>query len=352
MKTYKDLNVINHPNTNFLHKQPYNICEKTIMDTSDIEISFENGISNYATKYNFYLKKYGHNDGKNQSRLDLIVEKIKNESKNKEYDCIIGISGGIDSSYLLHYAVKVLKLRVLPFHVDTGWNSEIAVSNISELVNKLNLNLHTLVLDWHEIKDLQRSFFMSGVPNLDIPQDHSFNAAIYREASKFNIRYILNGNNFVTESILPNSWGYDCTDLTHILDIHKKFGSVNLKTYPKLSLFKKFVYYPIIKRNITVEPLNYINYDKDDAVKLLMEKYNWKSYGGKHNESLFTKFFQSFYLVKKFGFDKRKAHLSSLIVANKITRDEAIKILKVPILSKVEEKNEIDFWRWISLSVS
>jgi len=345
MKSFVDLNVVNHPHTRYLHKQPYQMCAKTIIDTSDINVTFDvDGNSNYAKKFEYFFKLYGHVDGDSKQRLDAIVKKIKNDCKNKEYDCIIGLSGGIDSSYLLYYAVEILKLRVLPFHVDTGWNSEIAVSNIRKMVNKLNLDLHTLVLDWNEIRDLQKSFLLAGVPNLDIPQDHSFNAAIYAEASKFNIKYLLNGNNFVTESILPNSWGYDATDLTHIMDIHNKFGKVKLRTYPKLSLFKKFFYYPIINKNVSVEPLNYIDYDKDKAIKLLKQKFNWMEYGGKHNESLFTKFFQSYYLVKKFGFDKRKAHLSSLIVANKLSREEALDILKTPVLSDIETRNEIDFF--------
>ena len=345
MKNYIDSNVKNHPYKDFLHKQPYQMCSKTVVDTSDVDIAFDSdGVSNYYKKYDYYFEMYGHKDGTSNQRLNKIVERIKNDCINKEYDCIIGLSGGIDSSYLLYYAVEILNLRVLPFHVDTGWNSEIAVSNISKMVEKLNLNLHTLVLDWNEIRDLQKSFLIAGVPNLDIPQDHSFNAAIYREAAKFDIKYILNGNNFVTESILPNSWGYDATDLTHLLDIHSKFGNVKLKTYPKLTLFKKFFYYPVIKKNISVEPLNYIDYDKDKAIDLLKEKFDWKSYGGKHNESLFTKFFQSYYLIKKFGFDKIKAHLSSLIVANKISRDEAIQILKKPALSDLEIKNEIEFF--------
>lgn len=345
MSNFKDKYVLEHPNTTSLHKQPYNICKKTLMDTSDVEIAFDdNGVSNYAGKFDFFYNFYGYRDGTSNDKLNNIINKIKKDCVKCEYDCIIGLSGGIDSSYLIYYAVKVLKLRVLPFHVDTGWNSEIAVNNITKIVNKLNLDLHTVVLDWNEISDLQKAFFLSGVPNIDIPQDHSFNACVFQEAAKFNIKYIFNGNNFQTESILPNSWGYDSTDLTHLLAIHKKFGKIKLKTYPKLTMFKKFFYYPVIKKMKTVEPLNYINYDKDQAIKLLKNYFNWESYGGKHNESLFTKFFQSYYLVTKFGFDKRKAHLSSLIIAGKLSREDAIELLKKPVLNNIEEKNEIDFF--------
>lgn len=344
-KSFKDKRVLEHPHTISLHKQPYVICNKTVMDTSDFDITFDDfGVSNYAGKYDYFCNLYGHKNGSSKDKLNNIITKIKKECINDEYDCIIGLSGGIDSSYLIYYAVEILKLRVLPFHVDTGWNSEIAVDNITKIVNKLNLDLHTVVLDWNEISDLQKAFFLSGVPNLDIPQDHSFSASVYKEAAKFGIKYILNGNNFQTESILPNSWGYDATDLTHLLAIHKKFGKLKLKTYPKLTLFKKFFYYPIVKKMKTVEPLNYLNYDKDEAIRTLENYFEWKSYGGKHNESLFTKFFQSYYLVNKFGFDKRKAHLSSLIVANKLSRDNAIELLEKPVLNKIQEKNEIDYF--------
>jgi N-acetyl sugar amidotransferase len=339
------IKVTEHPHTMLLHKQPYKICNKTVMDTSDIEITFDSsGVSNYAGKFDYYNNIYGHEDGSSTEKLNNIITNIKKDCINDEYDCIIGLSGGIDSSYLIYYAVEILKLRVLPFHVDTGWNSEIAVNNISKIVNKLKLDLHTVVLDWNEISDLQKAFFYAGVPNLDIPQDHAFSASIYKEASKFGIKYIFNGNNFQTESILPNSWGYDSTDLKHLLTIHKKFGKVELKTYPKLTMFKKFFYYPVIKKMKTIEPLHYLNYDKDEAISILQNYFDWKSYGGKHNESLYTKFFQSYYLVNKFGFDKRKAHLSSLIVANKLSRDNAIKLLKDNVLEEVEEKNEIDFF--------
>ena len=342
---FKDTQVIQHPHTMYLHKQPYKSCNMTVMDTSDIDICFDdNGVCQYAGKYDYFSSLYGRIDGSSEGKLKEIVAKIKKDCINDEYDCIIGLSGGIDSSYLIYYAVEILKLRVLPFHVDTGWNSEVAVNNIEKIVNKLNLDLHTVVLDWNEISDLQRAFFLSGVPNLDIPQDHSFSASIYKEAEKFGIKYILNGNNFETESILPDSWGYDASDLSHIRDIHRKFGKVKLKTYPKLTIFKKFFYYPVIKKMKTVEPLNYINYDKDEAISILQNYFDWKSYGGKHNESLFTKFFQGYYLIKKFGFDKRKAHLSSLIVAGKLTREEAIELLKKPVLTDIEEKNEIDFF--------
>ena len=332
---YQDKNVINHNYTNFLHQQPYRVCSKTIMDTSDINISFdENGVSNHFYIYDNFKKTTYEKDPYEMMMEN--VTKIKSERKNNEYDCILGISGGVDSSYLAHYATKILGFKVLLLHIDTGWNSDIAVQNIKNLAKKLDLELHTYVLEWEVIKDLQRSFFLSGVANLDIPQDHAFSACMYNEAKKNKINYILSGGNMTTESILPKSYGYDSSDSRHLLDIHKKFGRKKLKNYPIFSLYKRMFYYPIAKSIKTFRPLDYLDFNKDEARALLQKEYGWKDYGGKHCESKFTKFFQNYYLPTKFGFDKRKAHLSSLISCGQLTRDEAIKEIIKPIYDKDE----------------
>jgi len=305
------------------------------MDTSDINISFnKNGISNHYFIYENFKKDMFEKDP-----YALMIDKvntIKNKRKNNEYDCILGISGGVDSSYLAHYATKILGFKVLLLHIDTGWNSDIAVQNIKNLAKKLDLELHTYVLEWEVIKDLQRSFFLSGVANLDIPQDHAFSACMYNEAKKNKINYILSGGNMTTESILPKSYGYDSSDSRHLLDIHKKFGRKKLKNYPIFSLYKRMFYYPIAKSIKTFRPLDYLDFNKDEARALLQKDYGWKDYGGKHCESKFTKFFQNHYLPTKFGFDKRKAHLSSLISCGQLTRDEAIKEIIKPIYDKDE----------------
>jgi len=341
-----DKRVITHPYTNVLHQQPYRICKKTVMDTSDVDIKFnEQGICEYYFLNENYRKKFGHNTGSNKIHLSQIINDLKNDSKKQEYDCLLGLSGGLDSSYLLHYAVKELGLRVLPLHIDTGWNSEVAVQNIDKMISKLKLDLYTEVLDWDDIKDLQRSFFKAGVPNLDIPQDHAFSAVIFHYAKKFKIKYILNGNNFQSESILPNSWGYDSHDFTHINDIHSKYGQLKkLSRYPKYSLLDKYLWNPLIHRFKIIEPLQYLDYSKESALKLLEEQYDYTTYGHKHNESVFTKFFQNYYLIEKFGFDKRKAHLSSLISNGEISRGQAIKELNKPIYSPLELENEITFF--------
>ncbi len=335
MTNYKDLNVINHKFTNFLHQQPYRVCSKTIMDTSDIDISFdEDGVSNHFYNYQIFKKNILSNNP--HQEMMQTVDRIKKLRVNDEYDCILGISGGIDSSFLAHYATKVLGFKVLLLHIDTGWNSDIAVQNIRNIANKLNLTLHTYVLDWEIIKDLQRSFFLSGVPNLDIPQDHAFTACMYNEAKENNINYILSGGNMTAECILPISYGYDASDSWHLKDIHNKFGRKKLKNYPIFSLYKRLIYYPLIKSIKTFRPLDYIEYNKFEAQKILETDYGWKSYGSKHCESIFTKFFQNHYLPTKFGFDKRKAHLSSLISCGQLTRDAAIVEMKKPIYNEKE----------------
>tara|TARA_B100000886_G_scaffold297560_1_gene225294 strand:+ start:7737 stop:8921 length:1185 start_codon:yes stop_codon:yes gene_type:complete len=340
---YKDLAVINHKYTSILHQQPYKVCSKTIMDTSDINITFDkDGVCNHYYLYQDFKKNYYVEDP--SLILDKNIAKIKSKRKNREFDCILGISGGVDSSYLAYYATKVLDLKVLLLHIDTGWNSDIAVMNIKNLANSLNLTLHTYVLDWEMIKDLQRSFFLSGVPNLDIPQDHAFTACMYNEAKKNNINYILSGGNMTTESILPNSFGYDSNDSIHLRAIHKIFGEKKLRNYPIFNSFKRFFYYPILTGIKTFRPLDYIEYNKEDAMQLLQKDYGWKSYGQKHHESVYTKFFQNYYLPTKFGFDKRKAHLSSLISSGQITREKAIEEIKKPLYDPKELIADTEFF--------
>ncbi len=324
--------VINHPLTQKLHKQPYQICTKTVMDTSDPWITFdEAGVCNYVQTYNDWDKDQRIKGVAAQQKLDQISSFLRKEGKGKDYDCIMGLSGGVDSSYMCYFVTKVLGLRALVVHVDTGWNSELAVNNIQNIVQKLNLDLHTLVIDWEEMRDLQLAYFKSGIANLDVPQDHSFIASLYMEAEKYNIKYIMNGGNMATESILPPSWGYDAADARNMFAIHEKFGSIKLRTFPSVSLFSYLFIYPFIKKMKVIRPLEYIEYNKNQVKQFLIDELEWRDYGGKHYESKFTKFFQAHYLPTKFGYDKRKAHLSSLIVSGQLTRDEAIDELKLPL---------------------
>jgi N-acetyl sugar amidotransferase len=350
---YIDPLVVNHPLTTKLHKQPYQMCSRTVMDTSDPLITFdEKGVCNHVKKYEDYEKYHKLSPEAANLKLEQIVDLLKKKGKEKEFDCIMGLSGGVDSSYMAYFVTKKLGLRALVVHVDTGWNSELAVNNIQSIVQKLQLELHTLVIDWEEMRDLQLAFFKSSLSNLDIPQDHCFIASLYQEAKKYNIKYIMNGSNMATESILPTAWGYDASDASHLLGVHRQFGSIPLRTYPTCSLYKTVLYYPIILGMKTITPLNYIEYNKSDAKKYLINELGWRDYGGKHYESTFTKFFQAHYLPTKFGFDKRKAHLSSLIVSGQMTRDEAIEELKNPLYNLVElEEDRIYFAKKLGISI-
>ncbi len=301
----------------------FHTCTRCIMDITDPEISFNSeGVCNHCLQYDMDVELYGYQEGVSEKKLKDIVDKIKEEEKNKEYDCILGISGGVDSSYLAYLAHK-LGLRTLAVHVDAGWNSEIAVQNIGNLCRILNIDLHTIVIDWPTMKELQRAYMYSGLPNLDIPQDHAFIAAVYQYAKKYKLKYMLNGNNLATEAILPKSWGYSPIDYRNIKGVYKKHGrGKSIKKYPHFGIIEYFM----LQRKVTrVNLLNYVPYSKKDAIDLLSKEFDWKYYGGKHFESNFTKFFQSYYLPQKFGYDKKRAHLSSLVVGGEMTREEALK---------------------------
>lgn len=300
------------------------------MDTSDPAIEFDE--AGHCSHCNNALKSSGQiwHPENGEKELDAMFRKIKQEGEDNEYDCAIGLSGGVDSSYLAYITVKK-GLRPLVVHVDCGWNSEEAVRNIENIVKKLDLELHTVVVNWEEMKDLQRSFFKAGVPDQDIPQDHAIFAALYEFASRNNVRYVLNGYNFATESIMPVTWGHQAMDYRHIMSIHRLFGEQKLKEFPLLNFFQRYIWFTIIKRMKILSPLNYIDYRKDAAIEVMKKELDWQYYGGKHCESRFTKFFQSYYLPVKFNIDKRKGHLSSLIIAGQISRDEALRKLAEPL---------------------
>jgi N-acetyl sugar amidotransferase len=305
---------------------PFQICTRTVMDTTDPEIWFdEHGVSNHALHYDETMKPYvdAAMAGERAGELAALVEQIKAAGKGKPYDCVIGVSGGVDSSYLALQAVK-LGLRPLAVHFDSGWNSELAVDNIHNIVSKLGLDLVTDVVDWREMRDLQLSFLKSGVVDWDIPMDHAFPAVAYREAAKHGIRYILSGTNFAAESIMPQAWGYNAADAVHLKAIHRRFGKVRLKTYPIMGIFKRYLWYGYVRPMTTVNLLNYMRYVKDEAKQAITDELGWRDYGGKHYESVFTRYYQGYYLPTRFGWDKRKGHLSSLIVSDQMTRDAAL----------------------------
>jgi N-acetyl sugar amidotransferase len=300
------------------------------MDTSDAKITFdEKGACDHC--HNFYKKvePYWHTDDRSHLELEAIVAKIKASGKGKEFDCLLGLSGGVDSSYMLHLTVREFGLRPLVFHVDGGWNSEIAVHNIRVMIDKLGLDLYTEVINWEEMRDFQLAFLKSGVPHIDIPQDHAFIATLYHFADKYNIKYILNGGNFSTECVqYPMYWLYYGTDMAQIHDIIKRFGSIKMETYPFSSIFRHKIYLRYLKGVKVVKPLNYMPYLKSIALDLLEKEYGWKSYPQKHFESRFTKFYEGYWLTERFGFDTRRVQYSNLILTGQMTRGEALEKLK------------------------
>ena len=321
----------------------YQICNRCIMDSSDPEISFDDsGNCNHCNSALELAEKTWFPDQRGEKELDSIIVRIKSEGRNNEFDCITGLSGGVDSSYLAWLAVQK-GLRPLVVHVDCGWNSELAVRNVENIVKKLNIELHTFVVNWEEMKDLQRSFFMASVPDQDIPQDHAIFAALYNFANDNNISWVLNGYNFATESIMPQSWGHQAMDYHHLISIQKRFGELKLKDYPHVDFFRRYVWYTLIKKMKIVNPLNYISYRKEEAIETLKRELDWQYYGGKHYESRFTKFFQGYYLPYKFNFDKRRAHLSSLIMSGQMSRDEALETMKENLWVEDDMNNDLEY---------
>lgn len=323
----------------------YQICSNCVMDTSDSRIKFDsNGVCDHCNDFKNNIKPYWHTDEIGRNQLQRIVEKIKNEGKGKDFDCILGLSGGVDSSYMLHIAVKEFGLRPLVFHVDGGWNSELAVHNIQMLVEKLSLDLYTEVINWEEMRDFQLAFFKSGVPHIDIPQDHAFIATLYNFAYKYKIKYILNGGNISTECVRnPMEFLYYGTDMAQIRDIRRKFGTSKMETYPFSSVLRHKFYLRYIKGITVVKALNYRPYIKNEALNLLEKEYGWKPYPQKHFESRFTKFYESYWLSERFGFDTRRVQFSSLILTQQMTREEALQKLKTPAYNPETIEDEFNY---------
>ena len=310
----------------------YQICTNCVMDTSDLKIRFdEQGVCDHCNTFKNDILPHWHTDERGHNKLLSIVKKIKRQGRGKDFDCLMGMSGGIDSSYLLYIMVEKYGLRPLVFHVDAGWNSQIAVNNIERLVDGLGLDLYTEVINWEEMKDLQLAFFKSGVPHIDTPQDHSFFATMYKFASKHNIKYILTGGNYSTECIRnPIEWMYYQTDSIQLRDIYKNHGTGKLKDYPVTNILWHKIFLPFIKKIKLIRPLDFFPYNKDEAMKTLIDKFGFQEYPQKHFESRFTRFYESYWLTKKFGYDTRKVQYSSLILTNQMTRQDALVKLKQP----------------------
>ena len=310
----------------------FQICTNCVMDTSDSKITFdENGVCDHCNTFYTSILPNWHTDEKGDKALNEIVKIIKREGEGKDFDCLMGMSGGIDSSYLLYVMVEKYGLRPLVFHVDAGWNSQIAVNNIERLVDGLGLDLYTEVINWEEIKDLQLAFFKSGVSHIDTPQDHAFFATMYKFASKHNIKHIVTGGNYSTECVRnPLEWMYYQSDSIQLRDIYKKHGTGKLVDYPVTNILWHKFFLPYVKNIKLIRPLDFFPYNKDEAMKTLVDKFGYQEYPQKHFESRFTRFYESYWLPVKFGFDTRKVQYSSLILTDQMTREVALQKLKSP----------------------
>lgn len=319
----------------------YKMCTRCVMDTTDPDIVFDNnGVCNHCTNA-IQLYKSIVEDKDRTNKLKILVEEIKKSGTNKKYDCVIGVSGGVDSTYVA-YLVKELGLRPLAVHLDNGWNSELAVSNIEKVLKGLNIDLYTYVLDWEEFKNLQLSFIKASVPHCEHPTDHAIVSILYKVANKNNIKYIIYGSNTSTESVSVKTWSGGQLDWKYIKGIHKVYGKIKLKNYPHVSGFG-LAYYRKFKKIRTINILDYVDYNKEKAMEFLETKLGWIYYGGKHYESIYTKFFQTYILPKKFNIDKRKTHLSALICNGEITREDAIKELQKEIINEESLRNDMEY---------
>ena len=318
-------------------------CNRCIMDTSvDKTITFNNdGICNHCLRYDELIDTRVFKGTEAKQKLDSLVLKIKNAGKGKDYDCLIGVSGGVDSTYVA-YLTKELGLRPLAIHFDNGWNSELAVKNVELVLKKLDIDLITYVVDWDEFKDLQLSFLKGSTPDGEIPTDHAIGALLWKEALNHKIKYIISGMNFTTESISVPDWSYGHSDWKYIKAIHKKYGNTKLKTYPHFG-FALLFYTNFIRGVRNVSILNYVDYNKDKVMDLLQNELGWVYYGGKHHESIYTRFYQGYILPKKFNVDKRFGHLSDLINAKQVERSSALEEVKNEPYPVVLQEQDVEY---------
>lgn len=317
----------------------YRICSNCIMDTSDPEITFdESGFCNYCRGYEARKKMFVPSADEKSRHLQEMIDLCRKKGRGKKYDCIIGVSGGVDSTYVA-YKVKELGLRPLAVHLDNGWDAELAVSNIHNVLKKLDIELYTKVLDWEEFRSLQVAFLKASTPDSEIPTDHAIGALLKGMAVQEDVPLIL-GTNYSSESILPRTWSQGHMDWGYIKKVNRLFGKYKLRDFPHYSVYM-YSYWTRIKRLTMFSLLDYIEYDKENAKKLLIEELGWRDYGGKHHESIYTKFFQAYILPTKFGYDKRRAHLSSLILAGQIKREEALKQMEKPLYDEKELREHL-----------
>ena len=308
------------------------------MDTSDPAITFdENGVCSHCLEYE---KNKGFrliSDSERSFELDSLVKKIKTSSKGRDYDCLIGVSGGVDSTYVAYIVKKVFGLRPIAIHVDNGWNSNLANENIEKTLNSLDIPLKTVVLDWNEFSDLQMAFLECGTPDGEIPTDHAINAILFKEARRLKVKYVINGMNYRTEAMKVEDWAYGHADWRYIRSVYKKMRGHSLRKYPHFSLLFLAINF-IVFRIRVVSILNYLDFNKEEALRTIEAELGYQKYESKHYESLYTKWFQGFFLVERFGIDKRKGHTSDLIRSNQLSREAALRIISEPALNKKDSK--------------
>lgn len=328
-----------------VHGGSHRVCARCVMDESDAKIRFDSrGVCDHCRTFDNDIRPNWHTDERGMRLLEPLISRIREDGSSRDFDCLIGVSGGVDSSYLAYLAKDRFGLRPLVFHVDTGWNSQESVNNIERLIDGLGLELRTEVIDWEEMRDLQLAFFKAGVPHVDTPQDHAIFASMYKFALQHDVKYILTGANFSTECIRnPVEWMYFQSDSTQLMDIHQRFGVRPLDSFPTTSILWHKVYLPYIKGIRVVRPLNYVPYVKEEAIDELSQKFGWQRYPQKHFESRFTAFYEGFWLYRKFGYDVRRVQLSSLILTGQLSRSEALEILKTPPVDEPTAAREFAF---------
>ncbi len=305
------------------------ICSRCVMRAADDpEIVFTDGVCSHCLRYDELLDTRVLSGRVGSDALERIADKIKKSGRYKDYDCLIGVSGGVDSTYVA-MVVKRLGLRPLAVHVDNGWNSELAVKNIERTLKKLEIDLETHVLRLDEFYDLQRSFLLASTPDGEIPTDHAIQATLWKAARKHNIRFIISGMNFRTEAISVPSWAYGHSDWRYIKDVQKRHGNLRLRSYPHFGFFELF-YTAMVRRVRIVSVLNYVDYDKNSAIQEMGDSFGWQDHGGKHYESIYTRFFQGYILPTKFGIDKRRGHLSDLVNSGLLSRSDALAEIEDP----------------------
>lgn len=311
------------------------------MDTSDPEIQFdEQGVCNHCHDYDRLVQQRVLAGEAGLRYLEKLAERIRREGQGKPYDCVMGVSGGVDSTYVAYVAKTRLGLRPLAIHMDNGWDSELAVKNIEETLKRLQIDLYTKVLDWEEFKDLQLAFLKASTPDSEVPSDHTIWAVIGDMAEKLKVRYVLSGFNVRTETHLPRAWSQGHFDWKYIQSVHRQFGKRKLKTFPHQGLF---TYYRRLLTLRRVDILNYLDYDKQEAMQLLERELGWKYYGSKHHESIYTRFYQGYILPTKFEYDKRRCHLSSQICSGQITREAALAELQRPTYAPSMQEDDCEY---------